>query len=161
LIDPQLAAAIRRGEAINAGLGLPPRDAEGARAHAARTRAWLNEGGPQLAESREDHIPGPFRAIPGMVYRPAREAALPVFVYFHGGGFRVGSHKSNDRQMREIAAAWGGAVVNADYVHTPEHVFPDPVLEAAAVYRWLAANGATWGIDGSRMVFGGSSAGAN
>jgi acetyl esterase len=161
LIDPQLAAAIARGEAINKHFGPPPSDPAGLRRHTQQTRAWLQEGGPVLAESHEDRIPGPFRDIPVMVHRPRLDGALPVFVYFHGGGFRIGSHTSNDRQMREIAASWGGAVVNADYVHVPEHVFPDPVLEAAAVYRWLTANGSRWGIDGSRMACGGSSAGAN
>ncbi len=161
LIDPQLAAAVRRGDALNARFGPPPKDPAGMRHHAALTRAWLNEGGPVLAEAREDSIPGPLRDIPVMVYRPRLDVPLPVFVYFHGGGFRIGSHRSNDRQMREIAHAWGGAVVNADYVHMPDYVFPDPVIEAAAVYRWLAAHGARWGIDGSRMAFGGSSAGAN
>ena len=109
-----------------------------------------------------DLIPGPLRDIPVMVHRPRLGGGLlPTLVYFHGGGFRIGNHKSSDRQMREIAVAWGGVVVNADYVHMPEHVFPAPVLEAAAVYRWLAREGTRWGIDGGRLAFAGSSAGAN
>src|SRR5690606_6319593 len=79
----------------------------------------------------------------------------------HGGGFRFGNERANDRQMREIAAAWGGIVISSDYVHVPEYVFPTAVEEAAAVYRWLSENGAAWGIDGTRIAYGGSSAGAN
>lgn len=161
LIDPQLAAAMARGEAINANLPPPEPGIAGMRAHAARSRAWLDEGGPVIAESREDRVPGPLRDIPVMVHRARRDAPSPVLVYFHGGGYRIGSHKSNDRQLREIAQSWGGVVVGADYAHVPESVFPAAVEEAAAVYRWLAANGAAWGIDGTRMAFAGSSAGAN
>ncbi len=160
-IDPQLAAALKRVAEINAEFGPPAPGPQGLRDHAARGRLWWNEGGPQLAEAREDRIPGPIRDIPVMVYRPSTARPLPVFVYLHGGGYRIGSHKANDRQMRELAAAWGGAIVSADYAHMPEHVFPVAVEETVAVYRWLNANGARWGLDGQRMAFGGSSAGAN
>jgi acetyl esterase len=97
-----------------------------------------------------------------VIYIPEiREHPQPAYVYLHGGGYRMGDPRSNDRQMRELAAAWGGIVVSADYVHMPEYVFPSAVEETAAVYQWLAANGAQWGIDGQRLAFGGSSAGAN
>jgi acetyl esterase len=111
----------------------------------------------------EEHaVAGPLRPIPIVIYRPfASERPLPAYVYLHGGGFRFGTPRANDRQMREIAAAWGGIVVSADYAHVPEHVFPDAVMECCAVYQHLAANGASLGIDGTRLAFGGSSAGAN
>jgi acetyl esterase len=82
-------------------------------------------------------------------------------VYLHGGGFRVGAPRSNDRQLRELAAAWGGIVVSLDYAHMPEAVFPTAVEETAAAYEWLHASGAEWGVDGRRLAFGGSSAGAS
>lgn len=161
LIDPQLAAALKKVAEINAALGPPGPGVVGMREHAARGREWWNEGGPVLAEAREASIPGPMRDIPVMVYRPTLDRKLPVFVYLHGGGYKIGSHKANDRQMRELAAQWGGAIVSTDYAHMPEYVFPTAVEEAAAVYRWVNGHGAEWGIDGSRIVFGGSSAGAN
>lgn len=161
LVDSQLTAALRKAQEIAAALGPPGEGIEAVRAHTARARQWWNEGGPEMAEVREDRIPGPIRDIPVMVYRPERATSLPVFVYLHGGGFRIGNAKSNDRQMRELAAAWGGVVISADYVHVPEYVFPSAVEETAALYSWLAENGVCWGIDGCRMAFGGVSAGGN
>lgn len=158
-IDPQLSAALARAKGT--GQSTSPADVHRQRRAHANSREWWNAGGPLIDIVREDSVPGPRRAIPVMIYKPASETPLPVFVYLHGGGYRIGDHKSNDRQMRELAAAWGGAVVSTDYAHIPEEVFPAPVEEAAAVYSWLHDHGALWGLDGDRIAFGGSSAGAN
>jgi acetyl esterase len=160
-LDADLLAAVTRVKEIDAELGPPAPGIEGVRKHAAAARAWWNEGGPEMAEHRHATIPGPLRDIPVVLHKPTAGANLPVFVYLHGGAYRIGSEWSNDRQMRELAAAWGGAVVSADYVHVPEHVFPAAVEETQAVYQWLHANGASWGLDGNRMAFGGASAGSN
>jgi len=114
-----------------------------------------------VAVQRDVSVAGPFRDVPMRLYKPVDADRMPVFVYLHGGGFRLGNELSNDRQMRELAQVWGGAVISSDYVHVPEHTFPDPVLEAAAVLEWLAGNGGDWGIDGDKIVVGGASAGAS
>lgn len=161
-IDPQMRAAIARNEDILRALGPPAPGIAGVREQAARARDWWNEGGPSLAQVRDAVVPGPYRDIPVRLYVPQQEeAALPAYVYLHGGGWRIGSPASNDRQLRELAHAWGGIVVSADYAHLPEQAFPAPVDETAAVYAWLARNGSHWQIDGHRLAFGGSSAGAN
>lgn len=160
-LDPQLNAAFAQAGEIAASLGPPAPGVAGARQHAARGRAYWNEGGPEMAERREARIPGPLREVPVVVYRSAASAGpLPVFVYLHGGGFKLGDPRTNDRQMRELAQAWGGVVVSTDYLHAPEHVFPSAVEEVAAVLQWLHANGSAWGIAGDRVAVGGSSAGA-
>lgn len=161
LIDPELVQAQRKAQEIAAQIGPPGPGIAGVRAHAAKAREWWNEGGPEMAEIRDDAVPGPIREIPVRVYRPSTATGLPAFVYLHGGGFKIGNPRSNDRQMRELANAWGGAVVSADYVHVPEYVFPSAVEEIAALYGWLNKNGAGWGIDGSRIAFGGTSAGGS
>jgi acetyl esterase len=160
-IDPQLAAALKKAADISAELGPPVGGVAGVRNNAARGREYWNEGGPQMARTERKTISGPLRDIPVVVYYPSTKPKLPVFVYFHGGGYRIGNEMANDRQMREIAAAWGGAVISADYAHVPEHAFPAAIDEAATVYRWLAKHGQQWGLDGDRMAIGGSSAGAN
>jgi acetyl esterase len=160
-LDPQLRSAFARAAEITASLGAPEPGVAGARRHAALSRRYWNEGGPQPAEVRETTIPGPTRAVPVVVYRVQRsDHPRPVFVYLHGGGFRIGNQWSNDRQMRELATAWGGIVISADYLHIPEHVFPAAIEETAAVLRWLHEHGTELGVDGARIAVGGTSAGA-
>jgi len=163
-IDPQMRAASERNDEIMRGLAPSAPGIEGARQQFARAREWWNEGGPAVARVLDTTVPGPDREIPVRVYVPTdagRPRPLPAYIYFHGGGFRMGSPASNDRQLRELAVAWGGIVVSADYAHMPEKRFPAPVQEAAAVYEAIARHGARWGIDPGRLAFGGSSAGAN
>ncbi len=161
-IDPQIRAASARNEEIVRALGSFPPGIAGVREQAAQARAWWNEGGPQVARVLQATIPGPQREIAVRVYVPqGAEGPLPAYIYFHGGGWRIGSPGSNDRQLRELATAWGGIVISADYAHLPEQRFPAPVLEAAAVYEWVARHGGDWGVDTQRLAFGGSSAGAN
>jgi acetyl esterase len=161
-IDLQMLAATARNDEILRSLGPPEPGIDGVRQQFARTREWWNEGGPAVARVLDATVPGPDREIPVRLYVPNETGRpVPAYIYFHGGGFRIGSPGSNDRQLRELAAAWGGIVVSADYAHMPEKRFPAPVLEAAAVYEWLARHGGQWGIDPLRLAFGGSSAGAN
>lgn len=160
-IDPQQAAALKRNAEIIEGLGGPGETIAEIRERADAARAVWNEGGPEMAVQRDVTAPGPFRDVPMRLYKPTDTAGLPLFVYLHGGGFKLGNQLSNDRQMRELAQTWGGAVLSSDYVHVPEHVFPDPVNEVAAVVEWLSENGAAWGLDAGSMVIGGASAGAS
>ncbi|MEL0143547.1 MAG: alpha/beta hydrolase fold domain-containing protein [Alphaproteobacteria bacterium] len=161
LIHPQMDAALKRNAEIVAQVGGAGEAIGEVRAQAEAARAIWNEGGPEMAVNAAHTIPGPFRNIPVQFYKPSDTDGLPVFVYLHGGGFRIGGPLSNDRQMREIAQTWGGAIVSADYVHAPEHTFPDPVTEVVAVLEWIADNGADWGLDTGRIAVGGASAGAS
>jgi acetyl esterase len=162
LLDPQMIAALQRMREIAVDVGSSTRPGiEGIRDQAQRSRAWWNEGGPAVADVRENRIPGPFRQVPVVVYRPSMRADLPVYVFLHGGAYRIGSQWTNDRQMRELANAWGGVVISSDYLHMPERIFPDAVEEIAAVYRWLAEHGGEWNLDAGRIAFGGISSGAN
>ncbi len=162
VLDPQMRAALQRNDEIVRALGAPPAGPDGARQFALQARAWWNEGGPGVARIHDTAVPGPHRDIPVRLYVPRDSGGpLPAFIYFHGGGWRTGSPASNDRQLRELAHAWGGIVLSADYAHLPEQRFPVPVEEAAAVYRWALEQGVRWGVDGRRLAFGGTSAGAN
>jgi len=161
MIHPQQAAALKRNAELVAEGGGPGEGIVEARARAEAVRKSWNEGGPTMAVDEDRTIPGPFRDVPVTLYKPSDADNLPLFVYLHGGGFKLGSPRTNDLQLRQIAEAWGGAIVSADYVHVPEHTFPDPVNEAVAVVKWLAENGGEWGLDTSRMAVGGASAGAS
>jgi len=161
LIHPQQAAALKRNAELVAENGGPGEGITEVRARAEAVRAFWNAGGPEMAVNETRSIPGPFRDIPVQFYKPENADDLPVFVYLHGGGFKIGSPRTNDLQLRQLAEAWGGAIVSADYLHVPEHTFPDPVDEAVAVVEWLAEHGRDWGVNPDRMALGGASAGAS
>ena len=161
IIDPQQADALVRNAEIMAGLGGTGKTLEENRERAEAARGIWNQGGPVIAMNEARTIPGPFRDVPVQFYRTDEEASLPVFVYLHGGGFRIGGPRSNDLQMRQLVEDWRGAVISADYLHVPEHVFPDPVDEIVAILEWISANGSEWNLDGKRIAIGGASAGAS
>ena len=122
----------------------------------------LSDGGPVMAESGDRWLPVLGRRIQCRVHRPAGVAGpLPVLVYIHGGGWVWNSIDTHDRLMREYAAATGCAVIGPDYALSPEAAFPQALEECAAVLRWVAEHGEQWGLDASRIVLGGDSAGGN
>lgn len=121
----------------------------------------LAEGGPVMAESTDRWVPARGRRVLCRVHRPRTDRALPVLVYFHGGGWVWSSVDTHDRLMREYAAAAEVAVIGVDYALSPEAKFPQALEECAGVVRHLATEGAAWGLDPSRMAVGGDSAGGN
>src|SRR6202789_1465623 len=118
-------------------------------------------GGPVMAETTDRWVAARGRRIYCRVYRPRTDKPLPVLVWFHGGGGVWASVDTHERLCREYAAAAGVAVVNVDYALSPEAKFPQAVEECAAVVRHIAEHGADWGLDGSRILVGGDSAGGN
>jgi acetyl esterase len=92
------------------------------------------------------------------LYAPA-DTALPVLLYLHGGGFTIGSLETHDSLCRQIALHSGAAVVALEYRLAPEHRFPTAVDDAWAAMRWLAGQGHSVGLDGTRLAVGGDSAG--
>jgi acetyl esterase len=85
--------------------------------------------------------------------------AQPFLVYFHGGGFCIGSIATHDILCRQLALHSGCAVVSVDYRLAPEHRFPTAFEDAWDSLAWLAAHGATLGLDRRRIAVGGDSAG--
>jgi len=120
----------------------------------------LTEGGPQMAESGDRWLPVRGRRLLCRFHRPTA-GPLPVLLYIHGGGWVWNSIDTHDRLMREYAAGAGCAVLGPDYALSPEAAFPQALEECAAVVRWIAREGAAWGLDPSRIVVGGDSAGGN
>lgn len=92
------------------------------------------------------------------LYAPA-EGALPALLYLHGGGFTIGSLETHDSLCRQLAQRSGAAVLALHYRLAPEHRFPVAVEDTWDALQWLAKQGATIGIDPSRIAVGGDSAG--
>jgi acetyl esterase len=107
-------------------------------------------------------MPGPAGAIRYRLYAPAEAAdgPLPGFVFFHGGGLVAGSIETHDRIAAALAQVTGGRLVSVDYRLAPEHKFPAAVEDAIAATAFVAARAESLGIDASRLVIGGDSAGA-
>lgn len=160
-IHPQQAAALKKNAEIVESIGGAGETIDEIRESTNKARLVWNEGGPEMEVMLDDYIPGPFREVPMRLYKSKNKPNMPVFLYLHGGGFKLGNQLSNDRQMREIAKEWGGAVISCDYVHVPEHTFPDPVIEIAAVLEWLSEEGGNLGLNSNSIVIGGASAGAS
>lgn len=96
--------------------------------------------------------------LPARLVRPA-DGVLPVLLYFHGGGFTIGSVASHDTLCRVLASLSGCAVLSVDYRLAPEHRFPTAVHDAWDATAWLAAHATGLGLDGTRLAIGGDSAG--
>jgi acetyl esterase len=92
------------------------------------------------------------------LYAPSHEK-LPVLLYFHGGGFMIGSVQTHDILCRELARLSGAAVVSVDYRLAPEHPFPAAQNDAWDALLWLKKEAASLGLDAQRIAVGGDSAG--
>ena len=114
-----------------------------------------------VAEIVDRTIAGPGGRLRVRFYRPAGSVArlLPTILYFHGGGWVIGSLEAYDLPCRFFCARSGCAVVAVDYRLAPEHKFPGALDDAVAAFRWLAAEGTELGIDPDRIVVAGDSAG--
>ncbi|MBW8470483.1 MAG: alpha/beta hydrolase [Thiobacillus sp.] len=97
--------------------------------------------------------------LPARLFAPASEQPLPVLLYFHGGGFTVGSVATHEPLCRHLAQLAHCAVVSVDYRLAPEWQFPTAVHDAWDSLAWLLENAATLRLDGSRIAVGGDSAG--
>ncbi|MCC2634667.1 MAG: Triacylglycerol lipase (Lipase)-like protein [Ramlibacter sp.] len=116
---------------------------------------------PRPALPRVEDLQVPVRdgsTIPARLYAPGA-GVLPVLLYFHGGGFTIGSIASHDILCRTLAQLAGCAVVSVGYRLAPRHRFPTAVHDAWDATQWLAANAPGLGLDAGRLAVGGDSAG--
>ena len=97
-------------------------------------------------------------ALPARLYAPAG-AALPVLLYFHGGGFTVGNIATHDTLCRVLSLKSGCAVVSVGYRLAPTHKFPIASNDAWDAFGFIARHGDRLGLDPRRMAVGGDSAG--
>ncbi len=124
------------------------------------TMASMLGTGDDIHSVEDRSIPGPGGDLAVRIYRPA-EGNLPAVVYYHGGGFVIGSLDTHDRECRRLAARSGAVVVSVDYRLAPEHRFPAAVDDAWAALTWVRDNAEELDIDPERLVVAGDSAGGN
>lgn len=112
------------------------------------------------------HISIPCRdgqSIAARLYKPTESSetmdSLPVLLYFHGGGYCIGSLDSHDSLCRSLTTLTPCCVLNVAYRLAPEYQFPTAVYDAQDAYRWLLSTGSEYGLDVGRVAVGGDSAG--
>jgi acetyl esterase len=109
-----------------------------------------------IAEVRDDVIDG----VPVRIYRN-ETPPTGVLVYFHGGGFVIGSIGLMDNVARELAYASGAVVVSVGYRLAPEHPYPAGLYDCETVTRQVGANAAEFDVPSGSVIVAGESAGGN
>ncbi|TDH56014.1 alpha/beta hydrolase [Mycobacterium talmoniae] len=111
----------------------------------------------------QQRIPGPGGDLSVRIYHPlgADSGALPVLIYFHGGGFVLCDLDSHDSCCRRLTNGAGAVVVSVDYRLAPESPFPAAVDDAWAAVQWVADHLGELGGDPDRLAVAGDSAGGN
>jgi acetyl esterase len=107
-------------------------------------------------------LPGPAGDIPYRLYAVSdvSQPPLPGFVFFHGGGMVSGSIETHDRICAVLAQMTGCHLVSVGYRLAPEHKFPAAIEDAIAATGWVSDHASSLGIDATRLIVGGDSAGA-
>jgi acetyl esterase/lipase len=158
-LDPQAQASLDEAEA----LALPPAWEIGAPAARERARAaWgAIPRGPEVARVEDRAAPGPTGEIPVRVYWPSEEAGLPIVVWFHGGGWVLGSVEESDPVCRRLAVRSEAIVVSVDYRMAPEDPAPASLEDCHAATVWASEHASELGGDAGRLAVSGASAGGN
>ncbi len=156
-LHPQAALAIQRA-------GDLPTDLSPSELRVAyeRQRLTLLAPKPAVAEAFELSIPSDFGPIPARFYRARKGAGpCPLLVYFHGGGFMLGSLALYDTTCRRLAVQGDCAVLSVHYRLAPETQFPGAAQDAYAATRWASDRARLLNIDPGKIAVGGDSAGGN
>jgi acetyl esterase len=124
------------------------------------TMRTMSPPGDPVARVQDRNVPGPAGDIPVRLYHPGG-GSRPLLIYFHGGGWVLGSLESHDGTLRELCNAAGCAILAVDYRLAPEHRFPAAVDDCWAAATWAAANADSLEADADRIAVGGDSAGGN
>ncbi len=118
--------------------------------------------GEEVGSVEDRTIPANGADIPVRIYRPAgATGTLPVLVWYHGGGWVIGSLDGADFGCRLMTNASGCVVISVDYRLAPESKFPTAADDCYEVTKWVSEHAAELGVDASKLAVGGDSAGGN
>jgi len=162
-LDPELEAVVAEFEAR----GVPPWHALSVESARGLEDELFSAGeGPAMATVRDIAIDGPGGDLPLRLYRPetadgSDAGDLPALVFYHGGGWVLGTLDSADDICRELAARVGCVVASVDYRLAPEHPFPAALEDASAAAEWVRTHARSFGADPEQIGVAGTSAGGN
>jgi acetyl esterase/lipase len=158
-LQPDLAEFLERFES----LGLPryetltPTEARALSLALAEERA----PGPDVGEIVDGTLPGAAGDLDYRLYRPSTPGPHPIVVYYHGGGWVLGSAMSDDPFCRDLCRRSGAMIISVDYRHAPEARFPAAVDDALAALRWVGEHNDELGGSSVAPTVAGWSAGGN
>lgn len=117
----------------------------------------------KLAKTEDRKIRGYQNDIRIRIYTPdiATDRSLPSLVYFHGGGWVIGSIETHDALCHTLANESETVVISVDYSLSPENKFPVAVEDAYLAVQWVEENAPSIGVDPKWIAVGGDSAGGN
>ena len=119
-------------------------------------------GEPPEPDNVEDiTLPSPSGELTIRCYRPSAQTGHPILVFFHGGGYTIGSLDSHDAVCRHLCVEADCLVVSVNYRLAPEHKFPAATEDAYVATCWIAEHGDELGGDPTRLAVAGDSAGGN
>lgn len=119
------------------------------------------EDPPSVKMVRDYSIPGPDTPIDVRIYTPEADPPVPVLVFFHGGGYVIGSLETHDTTCRVLCRRAGCSVVSVDYRLAPEAPFPAPLNDCYAATQWVVDHPGIVHGTPDRVAVGGDSAGGN
>src|SRR5712691_8391 len=159
-LDPQVKTVLDQLASLNG----PPIQELGVTEARALLERLAAIGGPpaEVARVEERTFAGPAGDVPVRIYRPTDDAGpQPVLVWFHGGGWVLGSIEGSDLTCRNLAAQSGVVIVSVGYRLAPEHPYPSGLDDCYAALVWVTATAGDLGVDPDRVAVGGDSAGGN
>ncbi len=116
---------------------------------------------PPVHHVEDRWIPGPGGKLRIRVYTPEGAGPFPVVMWFHGGGWCVGTIESTESPPRHLANTAKCITVSVEYRLAPEHKFPAGLEDCYAATEWVAANARSINADPKRIAVAGESAGGN
>jgi acetyl esterase len=162
--DPQIESNTKAFlNVLNSGKGKPiealsPKDARNVLLGAQRS-VKVDLSGITIAEKT---ITQDGQTIKINIVKPANaRGTLPVFMFFHGGGWVLGDFEVHKRMVRDLVVQTGAAAVFVNYTPSPEAHYPAAVNQGYAATKWVAAHGKEVGVDGSNLAVAGNSVGGN
>jgi acetyl esterase len=168
VVDPSKDSDIERQtkeflNALNAGGGKPMETMTPAEARkvleGAQTSVKVDLSGVDVSEKT---IQQDGQSIKLYIVRPSGQSGvLPVFMFFHGGGWVLGDYPTHQRMVRDLVVYSGAVAVFVEYSRSPEVKYPVAINQAYAATQWVAANGASINVDGKRLAVAGNSVGGN